>query len=114
MIKENYCPICKSNLTLDSNHTDKKISDYLCKFKEDHFFAIRMKNDYVSKIKVRVLDDDDLKSKLFIKVNFDENTTQVWKSINPSHQIKVKSAIDIDFSNISKIRNKIKTILIFS
>lgn len=114
-IPRNICPICKQRMSRDLNSNNKYYHDFLCKGKEDHFFASRIQDGKVTKIKVKILDDDYY---LFMKVNFDENNTQVWRkkvnAVSDDNRVQVEHAREIDLSSKDKIKNKIKTYLLFS
>lgn len=110
MEENNICPICKNTLSVSDTST-QSYADYHCNHK-DHFFAKRMMMGQLIKVKLRVPDKDN--PPLYIKVNFDDNSTQVWKKHSTIPRINIDHACKLDFSDLDKIKNKIKTYLLFS
>lgn len=131
MDNEETCPICKNKLikkemilyvppsisigSIQSNSPSEE--DWECAIYSDHFFAKRILNNKVSILKIRL---NDFEFKLFLKVDFDKNISQVWtKSNELNYKIRIKPievgfAFQPDFADLSKLRQKIKTYLLFS
>lgn len=111
MEEDNVCPICKEHLVpVDSS--SNTYNDYHCTTGKNHFFAKRLAMGQLLKVKLRLPDQGN--SYLYMKVNFDENSTQVWKKSSEKQRINIDHATSLDFSDIEKIKNKIKTYLLFS
>ena len=114
----NKCPICNKKLTTNrsfsyKNNKYSKYTDYECKYKEDHFFVkrinCRMTNE--SKVKIRLSDETSLIS-YYLKINYDENTSEVW--VKDSNKITINQVFVPDYSDLTKLKEKIKTYLNFS
>lgn len=102
------CPICNKKLHLLTSKYNENI-DYICR-QNDHFFGRRFVNDKLIIMKLRVLDN---KEKIFLKIYFDENRTEIWKN-ELFDVIHIKKIIEIQDFSLSAILNKIKTLYIFS
>lgn len=121
-----FCPICQSDcLIIEKGNTifmgDGNISsityyDVKC-VHEDHMYLGRLKEDKITKIKIR-LDD------LFCKFYFEENFIEIWYVLQyrPAYpyfpipaqkRIRINSIFYPDFSDISKLKNKIENFLTF-
>jgi hypothetical protein len=117
MTEQQNCPICQKQM---SKHNMIKYIDHECK-RENHFYGKRIIKDDVTKVKIRFTEPDG--EKLYIKFNYDNDLTEVW-SIKPgileTEHIKNKQRIPIvgtfvpDLSDLEKLKQKIKTYLIFS
>lgn len=110
---DNHCVICKKEMEIDER---PKYSDYTCRTEDDHFFAKRIKDDTLLKLKVRFSESG---SKIYLKINFDEGFSEVWsntntKGHNNTQRVRIDSIFEPDFSDIQKIKSKIITYLTFS
>lgn len=106
------CPICNSPLIEEEVYPaqlgDK---DFICR-KENHFLAKRVKSTgETSILKFRLKEGNE---KLFIKLNYKSNHTSIWTKPNEVRPIRVPGLIALDLSNIHKLKQKIKTYLLFS
>ena len=105
---EHSCPICQ---TIMIEEYKIKFIDFYCSAKEDHFFAIRVKDETILKIKVRYTESNG--SKIYLKVNFDNDFSQVWTDKN-NFRVNIAYTFMPDFTDTDKLKNKIKTYLNFS
>lgn len=102
------CPICH----LEMKPSDKPYkNDFNCKASDDHIYIHRIKDDQISKIKIVFSDNDN---RLFMKVNYDEGFTEVWTKSNNDYRTVIQSVFTPDFSDIERLKSKIKTYLTFS
>ena len=53
------------------------------------------------------------RERLHLKVHYDDKYTEVWGKVNSSHRTRINQIVVPDFSNIDKLKNKIKTLLVF-
>lgn len=111
-IYKNKCPLCLNTLLLDDRNTSTSYKDYLCQFKKDHFFAKRVNTKSITKLKFRVVDLNG--DNYFIKINYDQNNTEVWCNSNSSNKIILDTIPDIKPVTATNIINKIKTYILFS
>ena len=95
-------------MTHDSNKSSVILNDYFCR-SSDHFFAKRFIKDEIVKIKFRINDSND--SYIYGKINYDESTTEIWKT--DSKKFKIDCITDFDFSDNEKLLKKLKTYLLF-
>lgn len=106
------CPICQAQLKrekLDSSLVEEKcIADI-----ESHFYALRISeleySNLILKQKIRLKDNEH---NLIIVINHDQQTCDVWRD-DDTKKISVPLTFQIDFSNLEKIKQKIKTYLLF-
>lgn len=106
---KNICPICLKHLN-ESRRDNKDYVDYKCHgdSDDDHFYVHRILNGDIIKIKFRI---DDM----YLKINFDEGFSQAWPIDSLiQDRVTVNHALELDFSDLEKIKSKIKTILTFS
>lgn len=102
------CPICQATLKIDkfNNIIEEKCIANI----EDHFYCTRSsKNDFISKQKIRLKDNEH---NLVIVINHDQQTCEVWRD-DDSKKISVPISFQADFSDLEKIKQKIKTYLLF-
>ncbi len=116
MEKKHICPICNSHLTPELY---VKYTDFSCR-DDAHFFSIREREDAFSKtihkVKLKVRVGDMEKQAFVLKLNYDECTSEIWtiNNGNNSDRLKINTVLNVDFSDIEKIKNKILTYLNFS
>lgn len=83
-------------------------TDHVC-VQPDHTLAYRVRNGVFAKIRVGFRG----KEKLFLKVHYDEGYSEVW-TWHISSRLKINQIVYTDFSNIVKLKDKIKTLLLFA
>lgn len=103
------CPFCQQKLRLLENHNER-CDNSAC---------------YIHKMPryVRIYDNDlcvqehvVLTDTIYLHINHRANSTVISKLdiITISDHVKISHALKLDFSNIDKVVDKIKTLLIFS
>ena len=118
------CPFCNSKL--DAEQT-VLYTDYFCN-KHDHFFSERLtdvKNESgefimengkcvkeLSKIKLSLQDHNG--EKMYLKVNYDEGTSQVWTKNSMTHRYVINNTIVPNYDDRESIIRRIKTLILFS
>ena len=101
------CPICQSSLKIEKFG---ETTEERCIFNiEDHFFCTRSKDSFISKQKIRLKDNEN---NLVVVIDYDQQTCEVWRN-DDDKKIFVPIAFQADFSNLDKIKQKIKTYLLF-
>jgi hypothetical protein len=124
MIKRT-CPFCESELSMEHNIT---FCDYFCN-KFNHFFSERI-TDAQTDTGEFILDDDGKQvkeltkiklclidcsgEKMYLKIDYDEHTSQVWTKDNKSPRILINDVFIPDYNNPKLIIKKIKSYLLFS
>lgn len=103
------CPICQAALKRDSFNNiieEKCISDA-----EDHFYCTRSyaQDEIILKQKIRLKDNEH---NLIIVIHHDQQTCDVWRD-DDKKKISVPISFQADFSDLDKIKQKIKTYLLF-
>ncbi len=105
------CPICQKEMTKE--HKIKFIDYYCDPPQPDHHYSIRYVDTQVMKVKVR-LTDVKHRDTLFFKIDYVEGNTQVWITPNDPKRTVIPQTFTPDFSQIDKLRAKIRTYLVFS
>lgn len=70
--------------------------------------SIKMRTPRMAKLRVAFY-----RERLFLKVHYDDKYTEVWAKNNSVHRNRINMIVVPDFSNIDKLKNKIKTLLVF-
>lgn len=104
-----HCPICKKDLEMDSEFSTTKI-DFVCR-RDNHFYGHRIKNDQVTMLKARVMDEN--KNKFYLKSYYDKGIMEIWTKANDAKRTIINNIFEPDFSDIDKLIVKIKTYLLF-
>jgi hypothetical protein len=112
MIYEN-CPICSKTLSKQSETLNPGLisCESFCEKEKDHSFFSRWFNEEPNQtqiIKIAFKGD----SKIFLKLNYQLQKSFIWTKPNDVHPIKV-SLFEPDFSDIPKLKKKLKTLLLF-
>jgi hypothetical protein len=110
---EHQCPICQNKLEPQENKI--LYQDYVCRYNLDsHSFIYRYRPavNEVAQLKVRITDDDG--SKLYFKVYYDQDRSEVWTRTNDNQRINIEHAFVPDYSDLDKLKQKIRTYIIFS
>lgn len=115
----NICPVCQKQLTLHEDFEKEMSRDYVCNYnQDDHRYVHRIKNDKITIYKVRFTEPDG--SKLLFKVSYEKEQTEIWTLPsdeyidNETSIVNIDNAIEADFRDISKLKNKIKIYLLLS
>ncbi len=103
------CSVCHKELVAEEKTTHK---DYSCN-NDDHHFAIRIKDGVTTKMRVRFDNDKD---RMVLKIHYDEGYSEVWSQATYTNEgkIKLNQIVPTNFEDIAKLKNKIRTILVFS
>lgn len=91
--------------------------DYACRNDPDtHMYIHRVKRDdeKIHQLKVRITEPDG--TKLCCKILYDKNLAEVWtgSSTDDSNRIQIGNVFDIDFSDLDKLKQKIRMYMLFS
>jgi hypothetical protein len=122
---QHYCLICSGEM---HSHHHVEHSDFSCAQKEDHHFSYRVVEENMileeggwsfsavgrfkmTKMRIRLFDEDG--SALRLKMHYDKGYSEVWTVPNSPNRIKINSIVIPDFGDLPKLRNKIKTYLVF-
>lgn len=122
---QHFCLICQGEMR---PHHRVEYSDYACAQKEDHHFSYRVVEENMSledggwsfspvgqfkmtKMRIRFTEVDG--SSLRLKMHYDKGYSEVWTVANSPNRIRINSIVIPDFDDIPKLKNKIKTYLIF-
>jgi hypothetical protein len=101
------CLICNADMEI---HHMIKYVDYFCpKVANGHALTIRIKDHKM--IKLRVFFNDGIE-RLGLKVHYDEGYSEVWTYFN-SKKIRINQIVIPDFIDIEKLKNRIRTCLVF-
>lgn len=111
------CLVCGREM---QQHHKIKFIDYSC-VRDDHHFSWRIVEEWdpvnytkmntkMAKLRVRV---GEGKNRMCIKIHYDDGYTEVW-STPKSSRIRIDQIIPLDFKDIEKLKNKIRTILVFA
>ena len=105
--ERHFCPICNNLMTFN------KVLNYYnygCGIHDtNHHLFYRVQNNKISKLRIRLQDGNQM---LRLKVHYDENYSEVWVQKNVE-KIIVNSIIPIDFSNLEKLKDTLRVILLF-
>lgn len=103
------CYICQQEMRVDDriNYHDHSCSPRW----DDHHLSIRIKDGRMTKLRLRFNDEND--KRLHLKVHYDEGYTEVWADAETAHII-INRLIDLDFSDLVKLRHKLRTYITFS
>lgn len=111
------CLVCGKEM-----HPHLKIAyeDHTCNSSADHQLSFRIVNDfwYDGSIQMKTPKMTKLrlafyKERLHLKIHYDDKYSEVWAKVNSPHRIRINQIVTPDFSNIDKLKNKIKTLLVF-
>ena len=101
------CLVCNQEME-DKNQI--AYVDHFCKKSDDHHFSWRIRNNNLIKLRIRFKTGTE---RLCLKVHYDEGYSEVWSKSNTINRVRIDSIIAPDFSDIEKLKNKIRTILVF-
>ena len=102
-----YCPICLKEM---SPVYMIVYTDYECSRSSDHSLTYRIRDNIFIKIRVALRSK---RENLHIKVHYDEGYSEVWTWADLP-RVRINQVIPIDLSNLEKLRQKIRTLLLFS
>lgn len=91
-----------------------KYVDHVCKKHDDHHLSWRLVDQdghpFLTKLRIRFQTGSE---RLCFKVHYDEKYSEVWTG-GKSERIRINQIIIPNFEDIEKMKNKIRTILVFS
>jgi hypothetical protein len=106
------CYVCGQDM---EKHHKIAYIDYTCNKNDDHHLSFRIVHNVMmgtkNLTKLRVAFPKD---RLHLKIHYDQGCTEVWAKSNSSNRIKINSLVFPDFEDISKLKDKIKMLLVFS
>jgi predicted SAM-dependent methyltransferase len=110
---ENYqCLVCNQDMEM---HHKIAYIDLTCNKHPDHRLTMRIIHnvmmDTKTLAKLRIAFDNE---RLHLKVHYDQKYSEVWSKNNSSHRIKINHIIAPDFTDLEKLKNKIRMLLVFS
>lgn len=87
--------------------------DYVCgafapNSTPDHYFTMRIRHNAMIKLHIVFY-----KENLYLKVHYDEKYSEVWANANSTLRIRINQIVVPDFADLAKLKNKIKTLLVF-
>jgi hypothetical protein len=108
---ERLCPICQIKLTYYGASDN---TDYECYPPAvDHHYAERVVENKTAIIKIRL---GSINDRIAIRINYNKNLTEVWRVGPPATSKKtiINHTFVPDFSDLNKLRDKIRTYVLFS
>jgi hypothetical protein len=113
----NLCPICQREM--------KK--EHRIKFIDYHCFPVRTNHHYSlrttiigDKIECKVRFGDRYGNRILLKIMYTEGYSEVWTDdrkiiddADPPPRTRINQIIDLNFDDLEKLKNKIKTMLVF-
>jgi len=85
--------------------------DHFCDKVDDHHFSMRIRENVMHKLRIRFQTGDE---RLCLKVHYDEGYSEVWTRSNSELRVKIDQIVVPDFTDAEKLKDKIRTILLFS
>lgn len=84
-------------------------TDYVC-WRDDHSLAYRVRGNVFVKIRIGFRGKGE---QLHLKIHYDEGYSEVW-TWNDLPRVRINQVVYTDFSNLDKLKDKIKTLLLFA
>lgn len=104
--EKHFCLVCSQEMRA---HHEIVWSDYVCS-QSEHHFSYRVVDHRMVKLRVRFGAGEH---KLHLKVHYTQDFSEVWSRSKSTHRIRINHIIVPDFSDVEKLKNKIKTCLVF-
>jgi hypothetical protein len=105
----NQCPICKSEM--NKNDLVSYI-DYFCwPIKEDHHYSRRIRGTELQIEKIRISTKEET---FYLKLDYSNILSEIWTKPNGSHKVQLDHLINVDFTDLNKLEEKLKTYILFS
>jgi hypothetical protein len=101
------CLICNEDMRAD--HYIKYIDHSCILVRSGHILTFRIKGHQMIKLRVFFNDGHE---RLGLKVHYDEGYSEVWSYSN-SKKIRINQIVIPDFMDIEKLKNRIRTCLVF-
>lgn len=111
------CLLCGKEM--EKRHRISHI-DYHCTTETDHHLAWRMAVEDITapqlswkilQLRIKFMTGDE---NLYLKLHYDKGYSEVWSKDRTTQRIKINSIIYPDFTDVEKLKKKIRTILVFS
>lgn len=103
-----HCLICDREM--EANNKIMYVDNF-CDKVDDHHFTMRIREGAMHKLRIRFQTGDE---RLCMKIHYDDGYTEVWSKSDPKVRVKIDQIIVPDFTNIEKLKDKMRTILMFS
>jgi hypothetical protein len=103
---KHFCLVCHQEMSVTH---ELLWSEYFCS-QPDHHFYYRVSNHRMTTLRVRFGEGD---KKMFLKVYYHAGCSEVWSRSRSINRIKINRIIVPDFTDLDKLKNKIKTYLVF-
>lgn len=107
------CEICQRETNLSFENTIYK--EYICSVEQiPHFYCCCLVNGNILRLQVRLSEDNE--SSLFFRTLYDQKRSEFWtrKGDIVSNRVKVDEIFIPDFSDLDKLKEKIKLYLLLS
>jgi hypothetical protein len=101
------CLVC--NREMESKHLNM-YEDHFCNTQKDHNFSWRIRHNNLAKLRIRFMTGQE---RLCLKIHYDEGYSEVWSKINTANRIRINQIVVPDFTDLEKLKNKIRTLLVF-
>lgn len=106
--EKHFCLICGKEMTLAHKIN---YADYHCAHQDGHHFAYRIKENSMTKLRIRLGEGAD---KIHLKVHYDQGYSEVWSKSRSVNRPRINHIVSIDFTDLDKLKNKLKTYLLFA
>jgi len=101
------CLVCRREM--ENRHMIKYV-DWYCA-QDDHHFSWRIMGNQMIKLRIRFRSKGE---RLCLKVHYDEGYSEVWSKNDTANRLRVNQIVVPNFEDIEKLKNKIRTILVFA
>lgn len=110
---QNYnCLICNGLMV---GHHKIAYYDYVCNKQDDHQLSFRIVHNIMNDTRrMQSLRIAFYRERLHLKVYYDDKYSEVWAKVNSANRIKINHIIVPNFSDIEKLKDKIRMLLVFS
>ena len=99
------CPICKRDMEM---HHKIMYIDYTCNRSDSHHFSWRIKDNNLAKLRICFNEEA-----LCLKVHYDEKYSEAWTADKPDSKLRINQIVIPNFEDIEKLKNRIRTLLVF-
>ena len=111
------CLVCNKDMVM---HHKIAYEDHTCNQDSDHQLSLRIvQEDWMDgSIKMRTPKLSKLrlafyKERLHLKIHYDNKYSEVWAKANSPNRIKINQIVVPDFTDLAKLKNKIRMLLVF-
>lgn len=119
---EKRCPICDT--TLRESHKPRPYTsssypapnpthwtDYSCQYGINHSYSIRYLEEELVKTKIRLQEGND---KIFFLLHHQDDRLEIWTQPGQTNRVIIAGLFEPDFTDIVKLREKLKTYVTFA